>query len=204
MILGCSSILLISLIVGLFILRKIWTRHKDLANDQLGLQLEPVEPISGTFVTRLVGPAGGIISIYGVSLEIPPEALLDEKEIRLGISWEPNHQPALDRKTALVSPVVSCEPHGLHFHKPVKLILPHCAHAEGTASLEHVWKFNIMQSETPLEAGTNWLETSSQDVSLGEIIPSKISFHVRHFTLYAIVGQILQLGHRKWLLKGCD
>ena len=65
-----------------------------------------------------VGLEGGTLKLYGVSLKIPPGALLEEKEITLKIIGNQHHQLTLDDRTALLSPVVRCGPPGLHFRKP--------------------------------------------------------------------------------------
>ena len=76
---------------------------------------------NNTSTTTTIGPEGGTVNLYGVSLKIPPGAQLEEKKITLGITQH-DHYPNLDDSTVIVSPVVSCEPHMLHFSKPVELV----------------------------------------------------------------------------------
>ena len=47
--------------------------------------------------------------------------------IKVGVLWGKEFVPSLDEDSALLSPVVSCEPHGLKFKKWVTLTIPHCA-----------------------------------------------------------------------------
>ena len=65
--------------------------------------------------SAIVGPEGGTLNLYGVFLKIPPAALTEEKKITLGITRAQCHQMHLNDRTAVLSPVVSCELHGLHF-----------------------------------------------------------------------------------------
>ncbi len=147
-------------------------------------------PMKDRYATALIGPAGGKVTLYGVSLEIPPGALLGETNIKLGIICEKHHRPHLDVKQALLSPIVSCEPHGLLLETPAKLVLPHCALAEGVANIEEAWEFTILKSQNPLHEEDNWLETTTDDCTGLEIRDKDICLNLKHFSWWALFGTI--------------
>ena len=85
------------------------------------------ETIPGEFVTKEIGPAGGVITCKGVKLSVPEDALDTLVSIRVGVLWGKQFVPSLEEDAALLSPVVCCEPRGLTFRKWVTLTMPHCA-----------------------------------------------------------------------------
>ena len=141
------------------------------------------------FISATVGFEGGTLKLYGVSLKIPPEALLEEKKITLEIIRN-RHQLKLDDRTALLSPIVSCEPHGLHFRKPVELVLPHCAQTKGVTNIEEAWEFTVLKNETELHEPDDWVETTPDDCNDCKITNEYIRLQIRHFTGWAICGII--------------
>ncbi len=147
------------------------------------------------FATARIGSAGGKVRLQGVSLEFPPGALPDETDSKLGIIYEKSHQLHLKDEQALLTPIVSCEPHGLHLQKPVKLVLPHCALVEGVEDIERAWKFTILKNETELNEGGNWVETASADWSGIEITDRYIHLNLQHFSNWVAIGIAKLTGH---------
>ena len=148
--------------------------------------------LQSKFETKTVGPDGGRLDLYGVSLDFPPGALLVEQVIRLGIIWERSRQLELTGNLAMLCPVVSCEPHGLQFQKPVKLTMPHCATADGVATLQEAWNFIPMKSDTQLQEPVNWVEaTCPKDYSQHDVTRTHVCIHVNHFTLFSDIGRII-------------
>ena len=62
------------------------------------------------------------------SLHVPAGALNTPVTIKLQILQEHLHIPVQKGGKILLSPVVSCEPHGLKFQRPVTLTIAHCAY----------------------------------------------------------------------------
>ena len=152
---------------------------------------DPLAPQS-QFATRTIGTAGGRLHLYGVSLEIPPGALLVEKSIRLGIIWEISHKPKLNENKAMLCPVVSCEPHGLHFQKPVKLTMPHCATADGVKTVSKAWRFILLKSETELRDPVTWVRARRpRDYIYQKVTRARIRIHINHFTLFNPIGKAI-------------
>jgi hypothetical protein len=77
-------------------------------------------------VTRaIVGPEGGVLSGQGVTLTIPPGALLEARELSLTTTEEA-------APTAAISPVFRFEPEGLEFELPVHVSVDVADEAVGT------------------------------------------------------------------------
>ena len=65
------------------------------------------------------------------TLDIPPGALSEPVNITLRTMDQLLFMPELYGHEIILSPVVSCEPHGLVFRKPVTLTIAHCAYITG-------------------------------------------------------------------------
>ena len=143
--------------------------------------------------TATVGLEGGTLKLYGVSLKIPPEALHQEEKITLEIIRNQHHQLSLDDRTALLTPIVRCEPHGLQFTKPVELVLPHCAQTNGSTNIEEAWEFTVLKSETKLNESDRWVETTPDDCSDRKITDRYIHLQIRHFTEWVVTGAIYKV-----------
>jgi hypothetical protein len=77
-------------------------------------------------VTRaIVGPEGGVLSGQGVTLTIPPGALVEARELSLATSSD-------EAPTAAISPVFRFEPDGLEFELPVHVSVNVSDDAVGT------------------------------------------------------------------------
>ena len=122
--------------------------------------------------------------LYGVSVEFPPGALSDSEDITLGILSEASYLPdiAADPDTALVSPVVSCEPHRLELAKPVEMVLPHCARARNVSHIEEAWEFTTLMSDTRPGEAVNWQEATPTDFTIVEINDRNIRLKWHHFS----------------------
>lgn len=93
----------------------------------------------GQKVEKTLGPSGGELTLQNVKLYVPPGALSKMETITLRIindqNWTCAHKDGF-------SPLVSCEPSGLKFNKPVCLTLPHTAY-----NPEKDWKdFTVCKS----------------------------------------------------------
>ena len=77
---------------------------------------------------QMLDHKGGKIKVAdtGACLDVPPGALLEEVDIRVSVIWG-NDYPPLQSNDAVIGPVISCQPDGLTFKKPVKITLPHSA-----------------------------------------------------------------------------
>ena len=80
-------------------------------------------------ITKEVDETGDTLTLesLGVAMEIPPGALEKPVAITLTVVWDEGFRPELSKEESNVCPIVRCLPNGLHFHKPVKIRIPHCA-----------------------------------------------------------------------------
>ena len=97
--------------------------------------------LPGEFAVKEIGPDGGDIAFKGIKLTVPDRALDTPVNIKLGILWGKEFVPNTDKDTALLSPIICCEPHGLNFKKKVVLTIPHCA-----VNLKTDWKLTVSQT----------------------------------------------------------
>ena len=70
--------------------------------------------------TKRIGPAGGSLSAFGVTLEIPAGALASEVEIGI----KPVSDVKLPDGVSLLGTAYELSPSGTQFAKPVKLVVP--------------------------------------------------------------------------------
>ncbi len=101
----------------------------------------------GMFLAKTIGPEGGSISINGAKLTIPAGALRVSMQIQLGVVWKSGGTPTLKERQALLSSVVTCEPHGQEFDTPVNLEVQHCAQNYKE------WRLITLTSDTSVREG---------------------------------------------------
>ena len=142
-------------------------------------------------VTKDIGPKGGKLELYDVSLEFPPDALIQPVEIILGINREQGQQSKVgDVETVSVSPLVSCEPHGLRLELPARLTVPHSLFAE--SSILASWKLSLMQKST--HEGI-WTEITPGDYTPYVITADHITLQTSHFCVLKYLAQrVLRIG----------
>lgn len=138
----------------------------------------------GMFVRKNMNSDGGEINIQGVGLKIPKNALQDEREICVGIVWGDKHLIHLTSQQALLSPIVVCEPHNVRFSKPVELTIDHCA-----MNIRSNWNVKLMTSETSVMEDVKWRELTIADYDSRIIGETNVKIELKHFTLYAVVGE---------------
>ena len=142
-----------------------------------------------TFATKPLDHNGGEVTLYGVYVMFPPGALRDPVDITLSILSDPECLPKMDNNTALLSPVVFLEPHGLQLQKPVELGIPHCAIAKYGDDIQRAWTFTILKTETLLGEAVNWQEANGAGDTVLEITERYIRLNLQHFTGETAVGQ---------------
>ena len=89
-------------------------------------------------VKQSIGKNGGVVNHPLVTLRVPNGALNEPVNITLRIVKELLYIPDLYEGEILLSPVVSCEPHGLKFMRPVTLTIAHCAYIT-----DEVWNYSV-------------------------------------------------------------
>lgn len=136
----------------------------------------------GIFVHKTIGKDGGMLSVFGLMLDIPRGALIKDTQITLGATWDTTVFPKLTRQYALLSPVLVCQP-SIKFSEKVTLTFPHCA--------EDIqdWKFKVLHRENNLQdKSSEWQELQISDNSDLDIRTYKVNLKVNHFTLFTVTG----------------
>ncbi|KAH3858905.1 hypothetical protein DPMN_101549 [Dreissena polymorpha] len=146
-----------------------------------------VKQNKGILIHITIGPKGGRMNISGVTLDIPPGALMDDTLVSLGLLWNEDFAPPLTKKQTMLSPMVLCQPSGLKFKKPVKLTFPHSAYR-----ITSDWVPKVMKREGSLENHSQWETLTLADFSQMDVGEHRITLHLNHFTLYTLVGESKQ------------
>lgn len=83
------------------------------------------------FSSRLIDHNGGQITLndIGIKLIIPKGALPvgATEAVYIALTENSDDLPHLEEGLSLISPVITCGPHGLKFQSHVMLVFPHCA-----------------------------------------------------------------------------
>ncbi|XP_028925649.1 UNC5C-like protein [Ornithorhynchus anatinus] len=145
------------------------------------------------FTGREVGHRGGCLMLpdMGISLVVPPGAVEPGRmeRVSLVLVWDLSDAPALTKSQALVSPVVSCGPHGTSFRRPCTLTFKHCAQLPSQA--------RAFTSDTALLDPKDWHPVGS---SQARTTRDECCIQLSHFSLYTCVleSQARHDAH-KWL-----
>ncbi|PIK55098.1 hypothetical protein BSL78_07993 [Apostichopus japonicus] len=87
----------------------------------------PLFPGSNLYKEQYFDQRGGEVVIAGVILRVPAGALHTGRIVSLWVSTEPAIKGPFSNKSLRLTPFVKFGPESLTFHKPVTLIIPHCA-----------------------------------------------------------------------------
>ncbi|XP_071814626.1 uncharacterized protein [Apostichopus japonicus] len=87
----------------------------------------PLFPGSNLYKEQYFDQHGGEMFIAGVNLLVPAGALHSGRIVSLWVSTEPAINRPFPKKSLSLTPFVKFGPESLTLHKPVTLIIPHCA-----------------------------------------------------------------------------
>ena len=150
-------------------------QHTDSENGNVQFEL-------GMFVHKEIDISGGDLEMPGLKLKIPKGALEKRTKITLGITWDEDLSPELDRREALLSPLVVCQP-SITFNKPVELTFPHCAD-----KIESNWKWKILKRHGDITQQNTWSNVTLDDYEQRVVSKTTVTIHLHHFTLFALIG----------------
>ena len=150
-------------------------QHTDSENGNVQFEL-------GMFVHKEIDISGGDLEMPGLKLKIPKGALEKRTKITLGITWDEDLSPELDRREALLSPLVVCQP-SIIFKKPVELTFPHCAD-----KIESNWKWKILKRHGDITQQNTWSNVTLDDYEQRVVSKTTVTIHLHHFTLFALIG----------------
>ncbi|XP_071815175.1 uncharacterized protein [Apostichopus japonicus] len=98
-----------------------------LAKEEHGKERLPLFPESNLYKEQYLDHHGGEMFIAGVNLLVPAGALHTGRIVSLWVSTEPTIKGPFPEKSLRLTPFVKFGPESLTLHKPVTLIIPHCA-----------------------------------------------------------------------------
>ncbi|PIK38304.1 hypothetical protein BSL78_24855 [Apostichopus japonicus] len=87
----------------------------------------PLFPGSNLYKEQYIDQRGGEMVIAGVILRVPAGALHTGRIVSLWVSTDPAVKGPISSKSLRLTPFVKFGPESLTLHKPVTLIIPHCA-----------------------------------------------------------------------------
>ncbi|XP_071849579.1 uncharacterized protein [Apostichopus japonicus] len=87
----------------------------------------PLFPGSNLYKEQYFDHRGGEVFIEGVNLLVPAGALHTGRIVSLWVSTDPAIKGPISNKSLRLTPFVKFGPESLTLHKPVTLIIPHCA-----------------------------------------------------------------------------
>eukprot|EP00058_Branchiostoma_floridae_P023710 XP_002609200.1 hypothetical protein BRAFLDRAFT_90653 [Branchiostoma floridae] len=152
--------------VGMFKHNKLWV---DVANATLGV-------------------SGGCLGLPALDTYLFIDSVERDTDIELAVLKNPKYLPALAKGESLVSPIISCSPHGVSFQNPALLSFPHC----GDVTSSDV---TLLVSDTSLDEAPKWREASldgncgvSYMVKGGECL-----VYTSHFTLFGLKAKSKQV-----------
>lgn len=146
------------------------------------VELDKSKYEQGMFVHKEIDMNGGEIKVSGVRLKIPKGALEKRTTITLGITWEKKLFPDLQKREALLSPLIVCQP-SLTFKKPVELAFPHCAD-----KIESNWKWKIIKRNGDITQHCSWSDITLEDYEERHVGKFSVTVHLHHFTLFTLIG----------------
>lgn len=141
----------------------------------------------GIFVHKTLTKSGGVLELLGIKLVVPNGALTEDTQITLGVTWCCSVYPKLLKSSAILSPVVVCQP-SIVFRKPVHLSFPHCA-----INHERDWTFTLLHRPNDIHHdASEWTELPLTDTNKLQIGEHRVSLELKHFTLYTLTGQSVE------------
>ncbi|XP_078683771.1 uncharacterized protein LOC144917496 [Branchiostoma floridae x Branchiostoma belcheri] len=137
-----------------------------------------------------LGENGGCLRLPALGAYLCIDSVGRDTDIGLAVLNSPRYLPPLAKGESLVSPVISCSPHGASFRNPALLSLPHC----GDVTSSDV---TLVVSETSLDEAPKWREVS-MDGSCGVSYMMKggdreCLVYTSHFTLFGLKAKAKQV-----------
>ncbi|XP_066287333.1 netrin receptor UNC5A-like [Branchiostoma lanceolatum] len=128
-----------------------------------------------------VGVNGGCLRLPALSTYLCIDRVERDTDIQLAVLNSPKYLPELAKGESLVSPVISCSPHGVSFQNPALLSFPHCG---GVTSAD----VTLLVSETSLDEAPKWKEASlNGSCGVNYMVKGdECLVYTSHFTLFGL------------------
>ncbi|XP_071849135.1 uncharacterized protein [Apostichopus japonicus] len=150
-----------------------------------------------SYIEHRIKYEGGTISIMGVHLTIPEDALSSDHVIAIKVIYDPDiHLPGSACRGRM-TPLIKLEPEGLALNKPAQLTIPHSAIIP-EPDRHGIMIFTGLKDEENLQEGEiTWTEEKSIDWKLH---PEKISLDINILS-YVFVNLVSQETEQKHIFR---
>ncbi|PIK39045.1 hypothetical protein BSL78_24113 [Apostichopus japonicus] len=127
-----------------------------------------------SYIEHRIKCEGGTISIMGVHLTIPEDAVSFDHVIAIKVIYDPEIHLPINARRGRMTPLIKLEPEGLVLNKPAQLTIPHSAIIP-EPDRHDVMIFTGLKDETLQEGETTWTEEKS---IVWKLDPEKISLDI--------------------------
>ncbi|XP_071849587.1 uncharacterized protein [Apostichopus japonicus] len=150
-----------------------------------------------SYIEHRIKYEGGTISIVGVHLTIPEDALSSDHVIAIKVIYDPDiHLPGSARRGRM-TPLIKLEPEGLVLNKPAQLTIPHSAIIP-EPDRHGVMIFTGLKDQKHLQEGEiTWTEEKSIDWKLH---PEMVSLDISIMS-YVFVNLVSQEAKQKHIFR---
>ncbi|XP_071848335.1 uncharacterized protein [Apostichopus japonicus] len=150
-----------------------------------------------SYIEHMVKCEGGTISIMGVHLAIPEDAVSFDHVIAVKVIYDPDiHLPGSARRGRM-TPLIKLEPEGLVLNKPAQLTIPHSAIIPEPDRHDVIIFTGLKDEETSQEGEITWTQEKSTDWKLH---PEKISLDINILS-YVFVNLVSQETEQKHIFR---
>lgn len=162
----------------------------DIAEEEYCDAVQADDKHHTTLVDRTVGPAGLACT---AQFYVPQGALSSDTRLKAHLYSGPKLERVMSHfhDMFLLSPVLTLEPHGQHFAKPVQLRFT------STAVLPGNWRLVLFRTESTFETSSNWQPVLEHDGNTGQVksydrgcdyVPETGMLKLSHFCSYCWCG----------------
>ncbi|XP_071848887.1 uncharacterized protein [Apostichopus japonicus] len=150
-----------------------------------------------SYIEHRIKCKGGTISIMGVHLTIPEDALSFDHVIAVKVIYDPDiHLPGSARRGRM-TPLLKLEPEGLALNKPAQLTIPHSAIIPKPDRHDVIIFTGLKDEEHSQEGEITWTEEKSFDWKL---YPEEISLDINILS-YVFVNLVSQETEQKHIFR---
>ncbi|XP_071849138.1 uncharacterized protein [Apostichopus japonicus] len=150
-----------------------------------------------SYIEHRIKYEGGTISIMGVHLTIPEDAVSFDHVIAVKVIYDPDiHLPGSAHRGRM-TPLLKLEPEGLVLNKPAQLTIPHSAIIPEPDRHDVMIFTGLKDKETSQEGEITWTEEKSVDWKLD---PEKISLDINTLS-YVFVTLVSQETEQKHIFR---
>ncbi|XP_071852782.1 uncharacterized protein [Apostichopus japonicus] len=150
-----------------------------------------------SYIEHRIQYEGGTMSIMGVHLTIPEDALSFDRVIAVKVIYDPTIQLPGSARRGRMTPLIKLEPEGLALNKPAQLTIPHSAIIPEPDRHDAIIFTGLKDEEYLQEGEVTWTEERSIDWKLDQ---EKISLNINILS-YVFVNLLSQGTEQKHIFR---